>query len=151
MVWLFPPSARLTSVDERHDHTIRCMIGAFTIGQSTSAMSRLGITDLRAGQSAFVTIRQCAYNTLVNSITPSNNNSNNSNNNNTHWTCMIISLLSTISTLYQSTHFILYISAASRILHSISRSHIAPTICPHGSDYALRLNQHSLHQNRVTI
>ena len=58
MIWLFPPSARLTSVDERHDHTIRCMIGAFTIGQSTSAMLRLGIKDLKVGQSAFVTIRQ---------------------------------------------------------------------------------------------
>ena len=58
MVWLFPPSARHTSVDERHGHTIRCMIGAFTIGQSTSAILRLGIKDLKVGQSAFVTIRQ---------------------------------------------------------------------------------------------
>ena len=57
-VWLFPPSARLASVDERHDHTIRCMIGAFTIGQSTSTISRLGIEDLKVGQSAFITIRQ---------------------------------------------------------------------------------------------
>ena len=58
MVWLFPPSTRLTSVDERHGHTIRCMIGAFTFDQSTSAISRLGIKDLKVAQSAFVTIRQ---------------------------------------------------------------------------------------------
>ena len=57
MVWLFSPSARFASVDERHDHTIRRMIGAFTIGQ-TSAISRLGIKDPKVGQSAFVTIRQ---------------------------------------------------------------------------------------------
>ena len=38
--------------------TLRCMIGAVTIGQSTSAISQLGIKDLKVGQSAFVTIRQ---------------------------------------------------------------------------------------------
>ena len=50
--------ARLASVNEQHDHAIRCMIGAFTIGQSTSAISRLGVKDLKAGRSAFVTILQ---------------------------------------------------------------------------------------------
>ena len=37
--------------------TIRCVIGAFTIGQSTSAISRLG-KDLKVGRSAFITIRR---------------------------------------------------------------------------------------------
>ena len=64
---------------------------------------------------------KCAYNTSVNSITPSNNNINN---NNANWPS--ISFLSTINSL-STTHLILYI-AASRILHSISRSRMAPTI-----------------------
>ena len=57
MVWLFPLAASSSDV-EKHDHTIRCMIGAFTTSQSTNAIKRLGIRNKEWGQSAFITIRR---------------------------------------------------------------------------------------------
>jgi ribonuclease HI len=59
MVWLFPLTASSSSVEEeRHDHTTRCMVGAFTAAQCNAALRRLGIKDQRSGHSAFITLRR---------------------------------------------------------------------------------------------
>ena len=74
MIWLFPLAASSSSSDvERHDHTTRCMIGAFTAAQSTNAIKRLGIKDKEWGQSAFNTCHSTSLpRAHQNSITNSN-------------------------------------------------------------------------------